>query len=424
MPPSYLVNWHRYFNKKMQHGLSFNVPKSYKDKLLIIDPQKYSKHDDLPLPQLEEITACRKLLNSKSFHGGIRVLFKYEGSILYCVLLEYQFWIGIIIYAITRWDINYVHGLPVFPSLTAISAIGGLVSFLLVFFISQVYSRYMTLYGLSMALEGRIFDSIMLARTSLPLYAAMRLYRHLNAAHILCYTGFTSAYKPNNILRPLNERHGLLTEEEMDRLSLIGFGGGSTSREVIVWAIEGVQQQLDTGCITETEKVALVDQLLRFRSAIGSLFDYADLPFPFVYVNFVYLVSLIYPALFAFALGLSFKTDVIHFEHELVGILCVVINTLFIVGVRRIAQHMHDPFGNYLEDLNVLHYLNFTIQASAKLLFTRTVGPVDEALERQLYAQRPSLGPAYFHGSQKYRFMETATGSEGSFKTSTADITP
>ena len=58
-------------------------------------------------------------------------------------------------------------------------------------------------------------------------------------------------------------------------------------RQVLSWIITAVQAQYKAGAITDIEKAPLLDQVMRFRAAMGSLFDYQDMPFPFIYVSFV-----------------------------------------------------------------------------------------------------------------------------------------
>ena len=52
--------------------------------------------------------------------------------------------------------------------------------------------RFMTMYNLAMGLEGRIFDCTLLAQSTLPPAAALKLWRHLNAAHVLLYLGVSA----------------------------------------------------------------------------------------------------------------------------------------------------------------------------------------------------------------------------------------
>ncbi len=45
-------------------------------------------------------------------------------------------------------------------------------------------------------------------------------------------------------------------------------------KQVISWAVAAVQAQYKAGTITDIEKGPLLDQLTRFRAAMGALYDY------------------------------------------------------------------------------------------------------------------------------------------------------
>jgi hypothetical protein len=78
--------------------------------------------------------------------------------------------------------------------------------------------------------------------------------------------------------------------------------------QVISWAVTAVQAQYKAGTITDIEKGPLLDQVTRFRATMGALYDYQDMPFPFIYVSFVTVVCHFYGLLFAAATALCFDT--------------------------------------------------------------------------------------------------------------------
>ena len=279
------------------------------------------------------------------------------------------------------------------------------------------------MYNLAMGLEGRIFDATLLAQATLPPAAALMLWRHLNAAHILLYMGVSAHYTADNLLLPLNELYQLLSPAELARLTAVGFSGGTASREVLSWAVTGVQAQYKAGVITDIEKAPLMDQLLRFRATFGSLFDFQDLPFPFIYVSFVTVVCHLYPALFSATVALCFGTtpgEPPVWAHEIIAFLATLLNTVFFTGLHgsacfardvvlpasdslldilpAVASKLQDPFENGPEDLSVLHFVRFTCQASAKVLLRAPPPLLDAAAESALSAQRnwgPNMGAAF-----------------------------
>ena len=266
---------------------------------------------------------------------------------------------------------------------------------------SQAWQRFVVMYNLAMGLEGRIFDATLLAQATLPPAAALKLWRHLNAAHVLLYLGVSSHYCESNLLRPMNDQYKLLSDSEMARLTAVGFSGGTATREVISWAVDVVQAAYKAKVITDIEKAPLLDQITRFRATMGSLYDYQDLPFPFIYVSFVTVVCHLWPLLFSVATALCFDTTPgvgTVWVREVIAFAAILLNTCFLTGLHGISGKFQDPFANDYEDLSVLHFVRFTCQASAKVLLRAPPPVLDAAEEEKLAAQRdwgPAMGAAF-----------------------------
>ena len=385
-------------------------------KILYYGPSNLSKdvrEGDLKYEELKVLVNERKILAKNSFNRSDTIFSNYRSTVLYLIIFDSKFYLSLLVYVAVRY--TYIENTTM-PTLQIVPVgyIGSLVSFLVVFFASQVYTRYLNLYNFSMVLEGRIFDTILLAKTLLSPSVAMRIFRYINAAHILCYIGFADVYKVHNLLEPLNNQYYLLDSAEISRLNTIGFNGGSTCREVLVWVSQVINQQHVKGKINKVEQQMLLDQILRFRAAVGSLYDYEDMPFPFIYINFLNFITLVYPALFALATARYFtvssvKGDIVA---ELLGGLCVFLHSMFIIGLRKIADHFHQPYGNHLEDLNVVHFLEFTIQASRKLLFARQFEEVDDVLEIEMDKYRPPIGNGFMKQAEIKPRQEQETLNE------------
>jgi hypothetical protein len=274
--------------------------------------------------------------------------------------------------------------------MTPVSSVGGLSAFIVVFFTGQAWNRFMAMYNLSMSLEGRIFDTMLLVENLLPRDTAWRVWRHLNAAHCLTYIGASAHYSESNLLLPLTHRYDLLTEDELQRIRGIGFAGGGATREVLSWIVTLIEQEMppEHG---EYRKQAVIDQILRFRSAQGSTLDYQDLPFPWIYVSFVSVVCIVYPLLFAVSCALSFdpvSSQATSWTNEVINYIAVLLNAAFFLGLNSIAAKFQDPFTNDFEDLSVLHFVRFMAEASAKILLRPKPAKMDAARERSMQEQR------------------------------------
>ena len=64
--------------------------------------------------------------------------------------------------------------------------------------------------------------------------------------------------------------------------------------------------------------------------------------------------------------------------------LFVFLQALFVVGLRILGQKMADPFGEDLEDLSVMHYVNYTCRTSQRIMAAETPPPFDELEEENL----------------------------------------
>jgi hypothetical protein len=389
---------------------------------------KLNREEQPTFQELEKLVKERSRLKKCAFEDGLAAVFRHGAKTVFrLVIFDAAFYVSIVVYVLLRY---YSHelGVDAFP-MSPIACVGSLAAFIVVFFTSQAWQRFMTMYNLAMGLEGRIFDITLLAQATLPPAAALMLWRHMNAAHALLYLGVSSHYSEENLLLPLNDLYKLLSAAEYARLSAVGFSGGTAvsvpemdiaacmcadasalfitlpqTREVLSWAVHGVQAQYKAGVITHIEKGPLLDQITRFRATQGSLYDYQDLPFPFIYVSFVTVVCHLFPALFSATVALCFDTSpgetttTIVWAHELIAFFAVFLNTCFFTGLHGIASKFQDPFENGPEDLSVLHFVRFTCQASAKVLLRAPPPALAADVEDELAVQRnwgPAMGSAF-----------------------------
>jgi hypothetical protein len=77
--------------------------------------------------------------------------------------------------------------MPLLPT-NFVAGVGGLCSFIVVFFLSSAWSRFAGIYTLAIQISGRVQDLTLLAQSTLSPAAAMSAWRYMNVAHILACT--------------------------------------------------------------------------------------------------------------------------------------------------------------------------------------------------------------------------------------------
>ena len=84
-----------------------------------------------------------------------------------------------------------------------------------------------------------------------------------------------------------------------------------------------------------------------------------------------------------------------HWTGDVIGLVVVVLQGIFVIGIRVFAQMMQRPFGGELENLSVLTYIKFVYEESMRVLKSEIWAPLDVDLENQLKNGRESLGKAW-----------------------------
>jgi len=93
--------------------------------------------------------------------------------------------------------------------------------------------------------------------------------------------------------------------------------------------------------------------------------------------------------------------------------LIVLLQAIFVVGLRVLAENMSDPFGNDVDNLSVLHYINFTWQTSVQMLLAKRPRPVDKATEEHLCVLRPPLGKPWNDVNKDARLRSAHISADG-----------
>lgn len=188
-----------------------------------------------------------------------------------------------------------------------------------------------------------------------------------------------------------------LTPAEMNRMNELDMDHGiDACHEIIEWCMKDVQLAAQKGFIDSRETGVLREKLMSFRSNMGSLYDFCDQPIHFFYIHFLCLLSAFYLPLFAVdnAYNAGVGGDA-HWIADVMSLLIVTLQAIFVIGLRILGQKMADPYGDDLEDLSVLHYIKSAWQTSNRILAAHTFDEPSPQIEEQLYQQQEPIGAAW-----------------------------
>lgn len=175
--------------------------------------------------------------------------------------------------------------------------------------------------------------------------------------------GHGSPYSKTNFFDHYNNQFNLLTSEEMKILQHHDMEtSGSFMKEVVTWAQLDVARARKEGHIDKYQENEMNIRILQFRASMDGIYDYTDQPPHFFYIHFLALLSAIYLPLFAIDTAIaSGWGDEKYFGLDMMNFIIVFLQCIFVVGLRALGVHMIDPYGDDLEDLSVISYVEGTL---------------------------------------------------------------
>lgn len=358
--------------------------------------------DEFTFSQLKSVEKRRRAILKRSELPFFKVLTFWDGTCLRLLCFDPLLWFTIIIYVVIRVQARI--GLPEYVAdlnTGNIGVIGSFLSFFLVYFVVTSNKRFDDQYAMSMAAKGRVLDVASMARASLPRDIALRVVRYMNASHVVGYVGLSDTYSYANFFHEINNSACLLTGTELQRINRLNMdAGGSCYRELVAWCQIEIQEAFKNELIDGRLASQYRDKLLAFQGALSSIYNYADQPIPFFYVHFISLLSALYLPLFAVSSAFEAGTgNDAYWTADLVAGLIVFLQSVFVIGLRLLGQKLSDPFGADLEDLSVMHYVNFTWQQSNRILETklpqRSASQSDAQTEEDICRERATIGAAW-----------------------------
>ena len=226
--------------------------------------------------------------------------------------------------------------------------------------------------------------------------------------HVAGYVGLSNTYSVRNFFSKLNRTNKFLTKQEVKRMEEIDMDmGGSCYRELVSWCMMEVEFARKTKIIDGRIATQLREQLLVFRGGIGALYDFNDQPISFFYVHFLSFLSALYLPLFAVSASYSAGTGKdIYWTSDLLSGTIVMLQIIFVIGLRLLGLKMADPYGDDLEDLSVMHYINFTWCMSNRILMASIPAELDREVEERLVRRRLPIGDAWENPDEEVTGME------------------
>jgi predicted membrane chloride channel (bestrophin family) len=323
--------------------------------------------------ELCKIEKERRSILPRGEDGFWEILGRWDGTCVKFLAFDPLLWFTMALYVGIRMQARFGN-VPTYVAdlvgSTNIALLGGFLSFFLVLFVNKNHARYFGLYENCMACKGRILDVATLARAYLPKTTATRLVRYMNAAHVSAYVGLSKVYPSKTFFERINKDLGLLTDTEFARMKEVDLdAGGSANRELVVWCMQEVKKCHNAGLIDHELAQQFRDQVLQLRANTGKLYDAADLPVPFFYVHFICLLSVFFLPLFA--VSVSFKAGTgedVFWTADVVAGLVVLLQSMFVIGLRILGTKMSDPFGDDAIDLSVMFYCTFNWRMSNRIL--------------------------------------------------------
>lgn len=346
--------------------------------------------------KLGEIEEQRREVLSRKDATLLGSLLYWNGTVMSGLAHQPFFFILIALYISLRAATHYLEkALLQSVARADITLLGGFLSFFLSLYVNNANARFHAMYDMSRACQAAIMDLANLARHALPQEMSLRLVRYMNAAHLAGYVGLSLTYRDDNFFKPQNKRKSLLTPSEIQRIRTIDLEDGSAAyHEILAWAMDEVMRaHIDLKLLDNPLANMFRSKVFAFRTAMEGLYNYNDQPQAFFYVNFISLLAFLYLPLFTGQVALSTGVDPqtgeenYHWTTEISSALLVLFQSVYILGLRYIAHRLSEPYGDDVEDLSVLSYVNEAWEDSRRLLACQ-IQPVASLQEELQFADQ------------------------------------
>ena len=179
-----------------------------------------------------------------------------------------------------------------------------------------------------------------------------------------------SPYSKAYFFNVYNKKNDLLTTDEMEEINRHDMdNSGLCMKELVTWCQEDVVEARKAGYLDSYQEKLMHDRILAFRAAMDGMYDYTDQPPHFFYIHFLVLLSALYLPLFAidtaYSAGWGEET---YIGLDILNGIIVFLQCIFVVGLRSLGTKMIDPYGDDLEDLSVINYVEGTLEICSTIM--------------------------------------------------------
>jgi hypothetical protein len=135
--------------------------------------------------------------------------------------------------------------------------------------------------------------------------------------------------------------------------------GGAAYLELLTWCLQEIEiSHKAENAGDHPLATQLRSCVTALRDRLATLYNFDDQPVPFFYVHFTCLVSVYYLPLFAVDTALSAGVGAdANWVSEIVAALIVLLQLIFVIGLRVLAIKLANPYGSDNEDLSVIFYV-------------------------------------------------------------------
>ena len=281
---------------------------------------------------------------------------------------------------------------------TSVSGFDMFMMFFLVTYFTSVLRRFWQMYCCTVGAMGRINDIVCLARAcaetatetgedleSVRMFL-VDIHRFCALSWVAAICGVTTDYTVQNFLRPFCRSNsipganhldfGLLSREEFNEIqrSLNLNKGGNGLRFFIKSALKAAAMAQKRNILSGNSYLLLSMKIIKLRAAIGTLFDFMEMP-----INNGYKM-LVWTGTYTYLVSLGLQKTLTGFQSNDEGIIVLssitvtIFVTFNVLGVLTLASELEFPFSkDSLFDQRVTNLVDGTCKSAAFICFKSPV---------------------------------------------------